>query len=249
MFVKYIKYAVFFILTLLIIAIITLPCFAIDTGFSVDEIPEEDISVIFAKLKLETVKQPTINSGFSCFDVNHSGSFALGFGHGQRDYVFVYDQNGVYLYGFSFDNNGSLGLGWNGEILILYLLRSDLAVEVDLNGTCVAITRIQDSMHNSQYLHNTVFSNKRNINGATYLAEHWLFNNELLHWGSYSRLVRNMPNGDSVTLFDQTKNQITKSLILLIGITLLFSISITTIVHKAKPKIAKGTCCVNSNEK
>lgn len=230
------NYAVCCMLVLLMIFAVMLPCFAADTGLLADELLEEDIAAVFAKLKLETINQPTINTGFSCFDVNQTGTYALGFGHGQRDCVLVYDPNGVYLYGFSFKNNGSLGLEWNGETLILYLLRSDLAVEVDANGNCVAIKKIQNSVHNSQYINNTIFANKRIINGATYSAEHWLINNELLHWGSYSRLVKNIPNGDKVTLFDQTNHQITKLVILLIGMTLLFSALAAAIVHKTKQK-------------
>lgn len=202
---KKIKYGIclFFVFTLLCL-LLSIPCCAMGTGLVFDEISQDEISSIFERLHLERIDEPAIHTGFCCFDVNEDGGYALGFDTGNTDMILVYDTNGSYLYGFSFSNNGSLGIEWDDQNLILYTVRGNLAVWLDGNGTCLDMKIVQNSTQNNEYWNDEVWANVKKSGDVTFTAEHWLMNSELIHWGSYPRLVKTMPDGEEIVLFDRT---------------------------------------------
>jgi len=179
-------------------------CLAMDTGFLTDDIAAEDIELIFNKIELTAIVQPDTFSGFSCFAVNEYGDYALGFDQNEIDTVLVYSADGTFRYGFTFSNSGSLGLELDQENVILYFVRSDLAVSVDQNGNCLDAKIIQNTSQNQDYWNGEVFANKRTVNDSVFTAKHWLFNNEHLHWGKYTRLVKLLPDGEEIILYDAT---------------------------------------------
>lgn len=96
-----------------------------------------------------------------------------------------------------------------------------------------------NTSQNNDYWFNEVNANKRVVNGVTYTAEHWLFNDELLHWGKYTRLVKTLPDRDSIVLFDTKFNIPLKTLtIAIIGISLL--LAVIFIVIKKQPSDNKS---------
>ncbi len=210
--------------------LLAVPGFAMNTGFTVDDVSDEDIAAIFERFDLKVIDEPNNVSAFTCFAVNASGDYALGYGLGTGR-ILVYDANGTYLYGFSFTNYGSIGLSWDGEAIILYDCRGDLAVAIDRNGNCLDMKWIQDTTQNSDYWYDEVDATQRTVNGVTYRADHCFL-------GSYSRLTKVAPDGESTVLFDVTADTILKtvSTAIFAGIVILFMIII--IRHNLKKNSA-----------
>lgn len=226
-----------FVLTLFVIlfAMMISPGYARNTGFECEDVDGESMDTIFKRFELEVIDEPIVTYGFSYFDVNEMGHYALGFNNVDKDMILVYDSDCTFLYGLSFIDNGAFGFEFDGSNIILYSVRSDLAVSVDKNGNCLDMKKVQSTPQNSDYWYEEVFANIRNINGATFTAEHWLFNHELLHWGRYPRLVKTMPDGERVVLFDTTENTFAaiRFIIIFAGVLLLLTVVIL-VIRRAK---------------
>ena len=137
------------------------------------------------------------NASFYCFDVNEKGQYALGF-----DTMFsgkvvnIYDADGTFLYGFSFNTPGSFYIEWDGENIIIYLVRGDLAFAIDSNITCVEMADIPNNQENQKYWRGEIASAERNVNGVTYQAKPGLL---AFHW----KIVALAPDGTEMVLFHE----------------------------------------------
>lgn len=215
-----------------ILIISPLDCFAWNTEFETADISEEEIADIYSRLNLELINEPEVKYGFSCFDVNQFGDYALGFDGSEKDTILVYDSNGDYKYGFLFVDGGDFGVGWYANEVILYRVRSDLAILINDQGKCLGIKEIQNTLDNSHIWTNEVDANKRIKEDATYTAEHWLFNSELLHWGTYTRLVKTMPDGERIVLFDTTDDTLSRMIALTVFVGIVcISIFVLILYH------------------
>lgn len=220
------------VLWVLMLIVCIFPSFGVAmSAGGTDAINQDEIAAVWEKLDFEKIDEPEIKEGFSCFDVNESGDYALGFDLGNRDAVLLYNVDTGYLRGFSFTNNGSFGVKLDGESIAIYLVRSDLVVSLDSNGNCLKMEQIQNTVGDSEDWRKEVNANKRIVNGVAFTAEHWLLNNELLHWGSYPRLVKTMPDGEQTVLFDTTAHVLVRNLTIAIfaGIAISLAVIIPTV--------------------
>ena len=183
--------------------LLVLPSSAASDDLVLSELPQERAADIFAGLQLQAINEPDSKTGFSSFDVNEKGEYLLGFNN--SDTVLAYDENGAYLFGFTFDLNGSFHVRWTENGIVIYTFRSELAIFVDRNGDCLNIHKISDNDPENDNWINTLNAKERNINGTIYTAEHWLHNREGWYWGSYPRLVKILPNGEQVVLYESYK--------------------------------------------
>lgn len=128
---------ILFFVLVLFCSLFAVPCSAINTGFDIEDVNEDEMPVIFERFDLEMIDEPKITNGFSCFDVNEFGDYTLGFDIGNTDVILFCSSNGEYLYGFSVADNGAFGIEWDNENIIIYRVRSDLAVLIDKDGNCL----------------------------------------------------------------------------------------------------------------
>ena len=78
--------------------------------------------------------------GIQCFDVNEQGEIAIGFSgiSSRKKYISIYDTEGNFLYGYSFQCSGSYLIEWDDkEQLAIYWLRSSVRATFDRNGKCI----------------------------------------------------------------------------------------------------------------
>jgi len=191
----------FLIIVILLGCFLPLVCFAESSELTFDEIASNEISNIFQRMELKSIEESKGTAGFSCFAVNENGDYALGYDIGSNDIIQVYNAENSYLYGFSCIDNGAFELSWHDDGLIIYRVRSDLAVWIDEEGNCLGMKIVQNTTENDEYMRKVICANKKVVNGVTYLAEHWLYNHESLYWGQYSRLVK-IEDEERSILFD-----------------------------------------------
>ena len=77
-----------------------------------------EVSVFYQKGEDRTIK---------CFDVNEAGWFAVGY---NNNTIQIYDDLGVFQYGYSFRTEGTYGIELKQNSIVLYLGRSNMAVEI-----------------------------------------------------------------------------------------------------------------------
>lgn len=129
-----------------------------------------------------------------CFDVCENGYFAVGY---RGNTIQVYDQNGVFCYGYQFETEGTYGIAFHGENLVIYLARSHIAIEMDHEGNCVGAEEFIPTVKITQ----TVFNRKsKQIGSMIYSLERDIG----IFDGDYSRLVATDAVGNRTVLYDVT---------------------------------------------
>lgn len=129
-----------------------------------------------------------------CFDVNENGFYAIGY---KNNTVHIYDALGTFLYGYRFDTEGTYGIALKENNLILYLGRSDLAVEIDSTGQCVSVEKVYFS---ESFMKKEFYRTNKQIGNTNYYIERDI---GIFH-GDYSRLVRMDETGTKTLLHDVT---------------------------------------------
>ena len=210
--------------------------FAMDSGFEVSEIDESEWDEIFSRCGIYAIEEPTIGSGFCCFDVNEAGEYLLCFDGTEKQMILVYDSSEEYLYGFSVDFSGTFGAEFDDDGLIIYPVRSNLAIKVDREGDLIDMKSIDDTVENHDYWRKEIEANERVIGDTRYNAEHWLINHKLLHWGQYPKLVKTLPDGERIVLFENDFSFLT--VLIPIGIISLVGAPITVYII-TKNKVIK----------
>jgi len=160
-----------------------------------EQIPENEIIEIYNRMGVRLIDEPDSMKLFSCFDVNENGDFIIGINESAEDKILVYDKHGNYLYGFVMYGSGTFGVEWDGNNVIVYRVRSDLAVWIDKYGNCQDMKRIPITTNNNRYWNYVIKAKKRTIEENQYIAssEFLLFD--------YSKLTKSDANGNETVLY------------------------------------------------
>ena len=212
--------------------------YAYDNMLETSDTEYANSNIVKENIHLTVLNEENINSPIRCFDVSDNGMIALGL---EDDSINVYDKNGKYLYGFSFDVYGTYYIRWNGENLIIYLARENLAVEIS-NGSSGDIRSIKEIIDEWSYASPTfkyMFNANKKFNGDEYQISKNMGPFNLIS-GSYSKLEIIKDDGTRDTIFDVSKMytirlalEFTFIVVLLI---IIFSVLIKTI-KQYNPKV------------
>lgn len=226
------------IFIMLIFAILLFGCgtsqsaLAMDTGFSTQMMQPDEQKTFTTNIQLEkSEKAPVKKNGIVCFDVNEDGLIAAGIKDSSRKSISVYNSFGEYQYGYNFNCNQSFGVEWEGNNLIIYFVRSDVAALVDQSGTILELQKIENTIDNNSYWNHFVFATQRTVDNDKYIIKNdmGLFN---IFASSYSQLVVEDAQGNQTILYDVNNAQMTKIIIIFVASILVFVIAVSTIVHQ-----------------
>lgn len=145
-------------------------------------------------LNISVFHEPESQRLIKCFDTNETRSYAIGF---NNNTIHVYDSLGTFLLGYRFDTAGTYGISLKEDHIVIYLGRSNLAVEIDSAGKCVSAEKVYFSQSVTK---NVMYRTCKQIGNADYSLERdiGIFN------GMYSRLVRIDDTGSETILYDAT---------------------------------------------
>lgn len=129
-----------------------------------------------------------------CFDVNEDGIFAIGY---SNNTIHLYDAYGSFQYGYRFKTDGTYGIALKGNNIVIFLGRSNIAVEIDPSGKCVDAEEVYFS---KEIVANVINRTYKQIDNTSYYLERdiGIFN------GDYARLVKVDENGNRNILYDVT---------------------------------------------
>ena len=146
---------------------------------------ELDVEVFFQKEEDPLIK---------CFDVNDSGYYAIG---SNNNTIQVFDSHGIFQYGYRFQNDGTYGIVLKENSIVIYLGRSNIAVEIDLTGECVSAETVYFS---KDIVDNVMNRTSKQFETVSYYLERDI---GAFH-GDYSRLVKIDENEMRIVLYDVT---------------------------------------------
>lgn len=211
--------------------------YPVDVEFSTQPISDDRQKEIANNLNIHLLEAEPLKEGFNCFDVREDGMMAIGFANGENKTVCVY-LGQVYQYSLLFKSSGSFGIEWDGDRIIIYLVRSDLAVFLTPDGEVEEIWEIANTSDNDLHWRNTVFATKRTVQGRQYIARNdmGIFN---VFATSYSQLLLVDPSGETSIIYDVNDMQLFKTVASFVGVLLFVGIVVFVLI-KYLVKIKRG---------
>lgn len=226
------------LVVLLLLSYSCLVSYAINSGFELSPISDEEKFLIENNIDLSIFESETFNKTIDCFDVSDEGLIAIGTSNSNDKYISIYDSQGVFQLGYRFNCNGSFGVEWDSNNIIIYLVRSDIACLINQDGTIKEVFTIENTQENDSYWNNQVFSTTRVVGNVEYRLQNDMgFLNAFS--SSYSQLVAQHSNGEIRTIYDVNSQQLLKSLIVLIFILLFVASVLAVLIRQNKAKINK----------
>ena len=205
--------------------------FAMHTGFSTKEMDDNMQKTFLSNINLTRMTEEPPQNTIQCFDVNEYEMIAIGTKNSQNKYVSVYDERGEFQYGYRFVCNQSFGIQWDGDHLIIYFVRSNVAALFDSDGNAIELKTIEDTSENNSYWNHTVFANEKRVHQNRYILKNnmGLFNAFAF---SYSQLIRLEPSGNGTVLYDVSERQMTQTIVGLIAVVLFVILVLTVVLRQ-----------------
>lgn len=207
---KYIRYAfmVAFLLFLLIVS--CADAFATSTQITTETLSEEKKEYVIEAININLFTQEPSKQAIWCFDVNENGLIAIGGKKANDDkIVCIYTSDGVFQYGYTFEDSGTFGVELSENILTIYFVRGDTAVSVNPEGEVEDVVVIPMTSKNNSRWKDSVFSSEKEALGKTYTLKNDMgFFNNFTH--NYSQLVITDNNGTETILYDVNSIQYVK---------------------------------------
>lgn len=205
--------------------------FAIDTGFSTEELTTHDIEEFCTNVELSLLLEEPEKKAIDCFDVNEKEMIAIGSDNSERDTIYIYSKCGEFQYGYTFSSSGKFGIEWDNDNLLIYFVRSDIVISVNSMGEIEDVLKIQDTLENNSYWNNSVFGSKKSVGSTEYKIQNDI---GLLNAfsDSYSQLVATDDAGNVTVVYDVSKSYISSILLSIAAVIVFVCLVVCTIAKQ-----------------
>ncbi len=198
---------------------------AMTTGFKVESGEKGN-----NKINIKNQNEEYHYHSIECFDVSDKGLIAVGISEDVKKHINVYDNNGIFKYGYSFEIYGTFGIEFDNDNIIIYTVRGDKAYLIDKNGNCLEICDILNNSENNSYWNNVVFARLKESGGNKY----YLSKSQSLlgiFSPSYSQLIKRDSNGDKTVLLDASNENNTYIIVISIIVIIVMSVLIMVVKY------------------
>ncbi len=236
---KNIKFLFFTIIILVVIFPINV--FAAEqTGLQTSEINKNDLEKYKERYSVSLIDERPENLAIRCFDVSKSGLVAIGNEKGSESIIQVYDNNFNFIYGFTFEYEGSYNIEWRDEYISIYYIRSDIAVTYNEKAEIISIEAVDNTADNDIYLSTVLRDSEREIGGVKYKVKNDMgILNFFIGQSSYSQLVKIDNLGNEIILYDYNSFLLIKTIIVFLFIIIFVSFVIIHLVFDIKKNLSK----------
>jgi hypothetical protein len=205
-----------------------------DTRFITSNVSLEVQDRVWKNVQLVKSDNPEMQSGISTFDVNNSGQIAIGLSNKK---INIYDTDGQFQYGYSFSTAGDYEMEWDKQNLIIYLVRSDIALKVDSEGNYLELESIDNSIENNSYWNYLERKTSQTSGGNYYEVNNKKGIN--IFATNYSRLVKTDSNGIETIIYDVSKTKMASQVTIILLVIGLITITTLIIIEGWKDKTVK----------
>ena len=230
-------------------------------GFTTTDVPDELKKQELSQICLKRLNTMSKKDAISYFDVNSKGYVALGFNDNSiaGNLIYVFDPEGNFLYGYSFECNGWFGLEWEEDDLWICFLKENIIFLFDSEGNCLDIKWIVNNRKNDYYWEDSIRAKTRIVDNKTYkITQTSKFFNFLPIPGK--QLTITDQNGVTTVFYDAEVNPVTDFAGEFIFVLLLFIAGFTFVAimgisyfknynasHKKNPKNTFAPAFQNKN--
>jgi hypothetical protein len=177
--------------------------FAVSTSFYTEPISAERKEKVLSNISFSPMEFEPRKKGFECFDINEHGMIVLVSSTFKGESICVYDSDGVFQYGFTFDDAGSVGALWDGDIVNIYYVRGDLLVSVNSCGEVLDVVEAPSTVENNAYYREIIKASKRTVGSTTYIARGHS-GSATMFTSSYTKLTAKDSDGNETVIYDAT---------------------------------------------
>ena len=216
-------------LTLLVVCIVficgidAITANATTLGMATYSLTDEEKASLLERLNFGTIEDDRNKTGIQCFDVSENGTIALAV---EGDFIYVYDQLGIFQYGCSFRSDGEFGIEFQDEMLAIYFLRGNFIIILDADGKCTDIQKVIEPDQHLVRVLKILNRTSKEIYGKKYLLERDIDVGE-----AYSRFV--IEEGDKrIVLYDVTVDHNIETIMLIVGLTCISTFMIFGVIKK-----------------
>ncbi len=220
---RYIRYSLTTLFLLIWLINSGIDVLAMNTGFSTETLPKQDIEIFLNNINIFLLTDEPDKKAIECFDVKEDKTIAIGYSSSDNKTISIYTDEGLFKYGYSFRCSGNFGIEWDNDELIIYFVRSDIALSVNALSEVKGIQKILNTTENNSYWNHNVFSPKRYVDGTEYTLKNdmGILN---IFASSYSQLVTKNVNGKETIIYDVNTSQISSIIVIFIIVTLVICI-------------------------
>ena len=165
------KYIILFSVIMLLVLSSTNVAVAENNIFSTEKLSDNEIKTVIYNIDLEVLTSEPIKKQIKCFDVNENELIAIGMESFDKKFVVVYNTDGIFQYGYSFNCNGSFGVKWDKNDLSIYLVRSDIVFSVNYNNEIKNVFKINDIPESYSSWNDYIFKTTRLVGNRKYIMK------------------------------------------------------------------------------
>ena len=160
------------------------------------------------------VDGPERDRMIKCFAISEEGKIALAF-DGEYAQIDVYQADGTYLYGYSFENrNCAFSVFFEGENLSVYHVKGGFVATFDASGHCIQIHRALNTNATNEAYHNDFYRpSSGQIGRLSYEAE------KTVSMTKYSRFTVEDVLGNRIVIFEVSKESNTERILSIVVFT------------------------------
>ncbi|MBQ8404115.1 MAG: hypothetical protein IJX55_06800 [Clostridia bacterium] len=208
----FMKKIYFLILLIVFIFVFTINICAINTDFSTLKMEQKNIDLILKNTNIKEIKEKQLTdftATIKSFDVSNDHNVLLGL---SDNHILILDNDRNILNCLNFDYNASWRVCWKGENILLYLVRSNVFIELTQSGKFVSMSEYDTKNSNNATLM-TKWAETKDIciDGYTYILKNTSTVQDLFSGMTYSQLIMTDNNGHSKIIYDVSKNSETQS--------------------------------------
>ncbi len=194
------------------------------------DVSKEEQEKIEGNLEITLITSEPTKFPVACFDVREDGMLVIGSEVGGNEKTICVYNQGEFQYGYTFKSAGNFGVEWDGDLINLCTVRSDLVISIDANGQILQISKIEDTYANNSYWYE-VSAKEKNAQGQTYAIQNDLgFLN--LFAMNYSQLTSTNADGQTTVLYDARTIASAVSLLLTITIPVFVVIVVVGVIKE-----------------
>ena len=199
---------------------------AIDTGLVTQPLSDEEISNIVKQREFVKITSYTPLTA-ECFDVRDDHMVLVGADAGDTAIIAVYDDCGIFQYGFETKEYGSFRVMWSDNAIAYYSIRSAFVFKIDEDGKITDLRQAVNTIENSIYDRDILLSTTRKVGTSTYSMTNENAIMDSLS-GSFKKIIKTDTDTEGTTvIYDASSNQYIRTVCGLVIFLALLSVIVT----------------------
>ena len=222
---------------LIISTIFIVPLSATTLELREEEMSASEKSDFWENIDFEVSNKPLSDEDLVCFNVSFDGIIALGADSGGiRRSVALYDSNLNFINRFYFDSYGDYYLAWENDSLVIFMVRSSIAVRVSTDGDLIDIAKAKNCPENRNIINDEFKIKQKIVDNKTYKLTN---GSRLLDAFSvsYSSLAVTDEGGAQTVIYGSEASQndfVIKFVLIIVGIHIFVLVAVLIILRSVK---------------